>query len=44
VEPAERVKGRLTVVHEVIEEKREKIEEWNKEDEMGQMEDALEEL
>jgi len=43
VELAERVKGRLTAVHEVVEEEG-KIEEWNEEDEMGQMEDALGEL
>ena len=44
MKPAGRVKGRLTVVHEVVEEEEGKIEEWNKEDKMGQMEDALGEL
>ena len=44
MEPAGRVKGRLTVVREVVEEEEGKIEEWNKEDEMGQMGDALGEL
>jgi len=32
--------GRLTVDCKVIEEERGKIKEWIKEDEMGQMEDA----
>ena len=40
----EEVRGRLTVVHEVVEEERERIEEWNEEDEMGQMGDASNEL
>ena len=44
MEPAERVKRRLTVVHKVVEEEGGKIEEWNKEDEMGQIGDALGEL
>jgi len=44
VELAGKVKGRLTVVHEVVEEEGGKIEEWNEEDEMGQMGDALGEL
>jgi len=44
VEPVGRVKRRLTVVHEVVEEEGGKIEEWNEEDEMGQMGDALGEL
>jgi len=38
------VKGRLTVVHEVAEEERGKIEEWNEEDKMGQMGKASSEL
>jgi len=37
VKPVGGVKGRLTVVHEVVEEERGKIEEWNEEDEMGNM-------
>jgi len=44
VKPAEGVKGRLTIVCEVVEEKRGKIEEWVEEDEMGQMEDATNKL
>ena len=44
MKPAGGEKGRLTAVREVVEEERGKIEEWNKEDEMGQMGDALEEL
>jgi len=32
------------VVRRVVEEKRGKIEEWNKEDEIGQMKDASNEL
>ena len=44
MEPAGRVKRRLTAVCEVVEEEGEKIEEWNEEDEMGQMGDALGEL
>jgi len=38
------VKGRLTAVCEVVEEKGGKIEEWIKEDKIEQIEDALEEL
>ena len=38
------VKGRLTAVCEVVEEEGGKIEEWNEEDEMGQMGDASSEL
>jgi len=38
------VKGRLTVVCEVVEEEGGKIKEWNEEDKMGQMEDASSEL
>ena len=37
-------KGRLTTVHEVVEEEKGKIEERNKEDEMGNMGDPMEEL
>jgi len=37
------VKGRLTAVHEVVEEGG-KIEEWNEEDEMGNMGDPTGEL
>jgi len=44
VKPAEGTKGRLTAVREVVEEERGKIEEWNKEDEMGNMSDPTEEL
>ena len=44
VKLVEEVRGRLTVVHEVVEEERERIEEWNEEDEMGQMGDASNEL
>ena len=41
---AEGVKGRLTAVREVVEEEGGKIKEWIEEDEMGQMEDASNEL
>ena len=44
VKPAGRTKRRLTMVHEVVEEEREKIEEWNEEDEMGNVGDPMEEL
>jgi len=44
VKPAGGVKGRLTVVCEVVEEEGGKIEEWIEEDEIGQMGDASEEL
>jgi len=37
VKPAEGIKGRLTVVREVVKEEGGKIEEWNKEDEMENM-------
>ena len=37
-------KGRLTAVCEVVEEEREKIKEWVKEDKLGQMEDVSNEL
>jgi len=38
------VKGRLTVVREVVEEEGGKIEEWNKEDKMDNIGDPMEEL
>ena len=38
------MKGRLTVVHEVVEEEGGKIEEWNEKDKMGQMGKALDKL
>jgi len=44
IKPAEEVKGRLTAVHEVVEEKRGKIEEWIKEDKMGQLKDTSNKL
>ena len=44
VKPAGRAKGRLTVVCEVVEEEGGKIEEWVKEDKMGQMGDNSNEL
>ena len=44
MKPAGREKGRLTVVHEVAEEEEGKIEEWNEEDEMGNMGDPTGEL
>jgi len=37
-------KGRLTAVCEVVEEEGGKIEEWNKEDEMGNVGNPTEEL
>jgi len=37
-------KRRLTAVHEVVEEERGKIEEWNEEDEMGNITDPMGEL
>jgi len=37
IKPAGGVKGRLTAVHEVVEEEEGKIEEWNEEDEIGNM-------
>ena len=39
-----RKKGRLTAVREVVEEEGGKIEEWNKEDEMGNVTDPIGEL
>jgi len=44
VKPARGVKGRLTMVREVVEEERGRIEEWVEEDEIGQMEDASNKL
>jgi len=41
VEPAGRVKGRLTTVREVVEEEGGKIEEWDKKNEVGQAEETL---
>ena len=38
------MKGRLTVVREVVEEEREKIKEWDEEDKMGNMGDPTGEL
>jgi len=38
------VKGRLTVVREVVEEEKGKIEEWNEENEMGNVSDPMGEL
>ena len=39
VKPTGGVKGRLTAVHEVVEKEGGKIEEWNEEDEMGNVGD-----
>ena len=44
VKPAGREKGRLTAVREVDEEEGGKIEEWNEEDEIGNMGDPMGEL
>ena len=44
MKPARGVKGRLTMVREVVEEERGRIEEWVEEDEIGQMEDASNKL
>jgi len=44
MKPAGGVKGRLTAVHEVVEEEEGKIEEWIEEDEIGQMGDASNKL
>ena len=38
------MKGRLTAVCEVVEEEGGKIEEWNEEDEMGNVTDPIGEL
>ena len=37
-------KERLTAVHEVVEEERGKIKEWNEEDKMGNITDPMGEL
>ena len=42
--PIRREEGRLTAIHKVKEEEERKIEEWNKEDEIGYMGDAMGEL
>jgi len=44
VKPAEKEKKRLTAVREVAEEEEGKIEEWNEEDEMGNVGDPTGEL
>ena len=44
VKPEGGVKGRLTAVREVVEEEGGKIEEWNEEDEMGNVGDPIGEL
>jgi len=44
VKPIGGVKGRLTAVREVVEEERGKIEEWDEEDEMGNVGDPTGEL
>jgi len=44
VKPAGGAKGRLTAVREVAEEEEGKIEEWNEEDEMGNIDDPMGEL
>ena len=44
MKPIGEVKGRLTAVREVVEEERGKIEEWNEEDEMGNVGDPTGEL
>ena len=44
VKPAGGIKRRLTAVCEIVEEEGGKIKEWAKEDEIGQMEDASNEL
>ena len=41
---ADKGKGRLTAVREVVEEEGGKIEEWNKEDKMGNVTDPIGEL
>jgi len=38
------VKRRLTAVHEVVEEKGRKIEEWDEEDKMGNVDNPMGEL
>ena len=44
MKPAGREKGRLTAVREVVEEEGGKIEEWDEEDAMGNMNDPMGEL
>ena len=44
MKPAGEEKGRLTAVREVVEEEGGKIEEWNKENEMGNVSDPTGEL
>jgi len=44
MKPVEGVKGRLTAVREVVEEEGGKIEEWDEEDEMGNVGDPTGEL
>ena len=44
IKVAEEVKGRLTAVHEVVEEEGRKIKEWIKEEEIEQMGDTSNEL
>ena len=44
MKPIEEIKGRLTAVHEVVEEEEGKIEEWNEEDEMDNVGDPMGEL
>jgi len=44
VKPAGGERGRLTAVREVVEEEGGKIEEWNEEDEMGNVGDPVGEL
>jgi len=40
VKPERRIRKRLTAVHEVVEEERRKIKEWDEKDKMGQLGDA----
>ena len=44
MKPEGRVKGRLTVVREVVEEEEGKIKEWNEEDEMDNVGNPIGEL
>ena len=44
MKPAGKEKGRLTAVREVVEKEGGKIEEWNEEDEMGNVGDPMGEL
>jgi len=41
---ADKGKGRLAAAHEVVEEERGQIEEWNEEDKMGNIIDPIGEL